>query len=219
VRGGIPVCWPWFGPHASESSYPANGIARNLDWELIESGDWDAALRLVPQSAFWPHPSEVECRFTVGHALEVELVTRNTGKEPFTLGCALHTYFSVSDARDIEVLGLENVSYIDKVGGGRKIQQGPVKIDGEVDRIYVDTASSCVLVDPGLKRIIRIEKRGSNSTVIWNPGCDKAEKMGDVGNHLGMLCIETCNAADDVVTVLPGQSHSLWTRYSVEKQG
>ncbi len=219
VRGGIPVCWPWFGPHATEPSYPAHGIARNLDWELIESNDSGAKMRLVPQSPFWPHPSYVECSFRVGHALEVELVTHNTGSEPFELGCALHTYFAVSDAREIEVRGLENVSYIDKVGGGRRIQEGPVKIDGEVDRIYVDTASDCLIVDPGFKRIIRVEKQGSRSTVVWNPGIDKAEKMGDVGNHLGMLCVETCNAADDVVTVLPGQSHRLYARYSVEKLG
>lgn len=218
ARGGIPICWPWFGPHASDS-HPAHGIARNLDWELVESHDSGAKLRLAPQSPFWPHPSMVECSFTVGDALEVELVTHNTGSEPFELGCALHTYFAVSDARDVEVLGLDNTPYIDKVGGGRQIQRGPVRIVGEVDRIYLDTASDCILVDPGLNRKIRIEKEGSRSTVIWNPGAEKAEKMGDMGNHLGMLCIETCNAADDVVTVQPGKPHRLWARYSVEKLG
>ena len=219
VRGGIPICWPWFGPHASEPSYPAHGIARNLDWELVESHESGAKLRLIPQSPFWPHTSMVECRFTVGKALEVELVTHNTGSEPFELGCALHTYFSVSDATDVEVLGLDNTSYIDKVEGGRKIQDGPVRISGEVDRVYVGTDSDCILVDPGLNRKIRIEKQGSRSTVVWNPGAEKAEKFGDMGSHLGMLCIETGNAADDVVTVQPGQSHRLWARYSVEKLG
>jgi len=174
-------------------------------------------LRLIPNEASWPYPSELECRVKVGKTLEVELITRNTGLEPFTLGCALHTYFEVGDVRKVEVLGLEEAAYIDKVNGGKNRQSGPVTVNSEVDRIYLDTASDCLIRDPIYGRVIRVEKQGSRSTVVWNPWLEKAGKMGDLGDdgYLNMLCVESCNAADDVVTVPPGKSHQLSVRYSV----
>ncbi len=221
VRGGIPICWPWFGPHPEESSYPAHGFARNLVWEVGGTKSLTDAtqvvLRLVPNEASWPYPSELECRIKVGQTLEMELITRNTGLEPFTLGCALHTYFEVGDVRKIEILGLEEATYIDKVNGGKNRQSGPVTVNSEVDRIYLDTASDCLIRDPIYNRVIRVEKEGSRSTVVWNPWVDKADKMGDLGDdgYLNMLCVESCNAADDVAIVPPGKSHRLSVRYSV----
>jgi len=221
VRGGIPICWPWFGPHPEESSFPAHGFARNLVWEVAGTKSLtnmtQIDLRLIPNEASWPYPSELECRVKVGKTLEVELITRNTGLEPFTLGCALHTYFEVGDVRKVEVLGLEEAAYIDKVNGGKNRQSGPVTVNSEVDRIYLDTASDCLIRDPIYGRVIRVEKQGSRSTVVWNPWLEKAGKMGDLGDdgYLNMLCVESCNAADDVVTVPPGKSHQLSVRYSV----
>lgn len=221
VRGGIPICWPWFGPHPEESSYPAHGFARNLVWEVGGTKSLTDAtqvvLRLVPNEASWPYPSELECRIKVGQTLEMELITQNTGLEPFTLGCALHTYFEVGDVRKIEILGLEEAAYIDKVNGGKNRQSGPVTVNSEVDRIYLDTASDCLIRDPIYNRVIRVEKEGSRSTVVWNPWVDKADKMGDLGDdgYLNMLCVESCNAADDVAIVPPGKSHRLSVRYSV----
>ncbi len=221
VRGGIPICWPWFGPHPEESSYPAHGFARNLVWEVGGTKSLTDAtqvvLRLVPNEASWPYPSELECRIKVGQTLEMELITQNTGLEPFTLGCALHTYFEVGDVRKIEILGLEEAAYIDKVNGGKNRQSGPVTVNSEVDRIYLDTASDCLIRDPIYNRVIRVEKEGSRSTVVWNPWVDKADKMGDLGDdgYLNMLCVESCNAADDVAIVPPGKSHRLSARYSV----
>jgi len=221
VRGGIPICWPWFGPHPEESSFPAHGFARNLVWEVAGTKSLtnmtQIDLRLIPNEASWPYPSELECRVKVGKTLEVELITRNTGLEPFTLGCALHTYFEVGDVRKVEVLGLEEAAYIDKVNGGKNRQSSPVTVNSEVDRIYLDTASDCLIRDPIYGRVIRVEKQGSRSTVVWNPWLEKAGKMGDLGDdgYLNMLCVESCNAADDVVTVPPGKSHQLSVRYSV----
>lgn len=222
LRGGIPVCWPWFGPHPSEPAYPAHGFARNIDWELRdrqESGEGTLlVLGLVPDEASWPHRSELEYRIRVGKALELELVTFNRGETPFVVGCALHTYFRVGDVRNVKVHGLDGTRFLDKVEGGEKIQEGPVTLSSEVDRIYLDTASACVIEDPDMKRSIRIAKEGSRSTVVWNPWVEKAAKMGDLGEdgYLEMLCVETCNAANDVVTVLPGREHCLKAVYTVE---
>ncbi|MFP5507129.1 MAG: D-hexose-6-phosphate mutarotase [Gammaproteobacteria bacterium] len=227
IRGGVPICWPWFGPHASEPSFPGHGFARTVPWDLAETQKLaNGATRLVfrlPHSdatrAQWPHPSEVEIHMVVGPTLEIDLVTRNTGDAPITVGEALHTYFEVGDVRKVKVHGLDGCPYVDKVdGGARKQQAGPVTIAGEVDRIYLESTADCVIEDPVLGRRIRIAKKGSASSVVWNPWIEKAAKMGDLGDsgYLRMLCVESANADADVVSIPPGAEHHLWVRYSVE---
>jgi glucose-6-phosphate 1-epimerase len=226
-RGGVPVCWPWFGPHPSKASFPAHGFARTSPWEVIEAdaledGSDRLGFRLVRTEASfgqWPHATPLEIRYTLGKALEIELTTRNETPEPVTLSEALHTYFSVSDIRNTKVEGLDGCEYVDKVDGGqRKRQAGTIEFGGETDRIYLGTTSDCYIEDPGQKRRIRIEKRGSRSTVVWTPWEEKARKMGDFeeGGYLRMVCVESGNAADDRVTLAPGEEHRLWVRYSVE---
>ncbi len=227
LRGGVPVCWPWFGPHASEPNFPAHGYARTTSWAVVSTAALsDGRTRLVfelPSSeatrTWWPHDTALQLQITVGATLEMDLVTRNNSPASVEIGQALHTYFQVSDVRKVEVHGLEGCAYLDKVDGGlRKHQHASVTIAAEVDRIYLDTAADCLIEDPGLQRRIRIAKRGSRATVVWNPWLEKANKMGDLGDdgYLNMLCVESANAADDVVTLAPNEEHHLWVRYSVE---
>jgi glucose-6-phosphate 1-epimerase len=227
IRGGVPICWPWFGPHAADSKLPAHGYARTVMWEVRETstgGDGSTNIRLGlvdtdATRAQWPHPSSVEVTIKVGKELRVELTTRNLGNAPFELGEALHTYFHISDVANMAIRGLENCDYLDKVENfARKTQQGPIVIESEVDRVYVNTESACVIEDRGLKRGIRIAKEGSRSTVVWNPWTEKAEKMGDFGpdGFRGMVCVETANAMENVVTVAPGSVHSLVAVFSIE---
>jgi len=227
IRGGVPVCWPWFGPHATQPSFPAHGFARTVPWQVcetktLEDGATFVVFRVMRTDAtdvFWPHTSELELGITVGVTLEFDLVTRNTGTESITIGDALHSYFSVSDVRHIAVEGLENCPYIDKLDSDKRKQQaGPVTFSAETDRIYLDASADCLINDPGMQRRIRINKRGSRSTVVWNPWIDKAERMGDMGEngYLNMVCVESTNAADDVVTIAPGDEHHLWVNYQVE---
>jgi len=150
----------------------------------------------------------------------VELVTANTGSQPFELGEALHTYLQISDIANMTIRGLEGCEYNDKVGEtARRMQQDGIVISSEVDRVYVNTEADCVIEDKGLKRAIRIRKQGSRSTVVWNPWTEKAEKMGDFGEklHRDMVCVESANALENVVTVAPGETHRLVAVYSVEK--
>jgi D-hexose-6-phosphate mutarotase len=169
--------------------------------------------------AQWPHPSTVKIEMTVGKSLKIDLVTHNTGKQPFVLGEALHTYFHISDVAQMTIRGLEGCEYLDKVGepASRKQQDGIV-IASEVDRVYINTAADCVIEDRGLKRAIRISKQGSHSTVVWNPWTEKADKMGDFGQegYRGMVCVESANAFDNLVTVKPGETHKLSVVYSLE---
>ncbi|MDD5331181.1 MAG: D-hexose-6-phosphate mutarotase, partial [Sulfuricella sp.] len=220
IRGGVPICWPWFGPHATEAGFPGHGFARTVMWEVKETqalpdGASFLSFGLVETDATraqWPHPSTVELRVTVGAELKVELVTRNTGSAPFQLGEAFHTYFHIGDVAEMAIGGLEGCAYLDKVDNfARKTQSGAVTIASEVDRVYLDTATDCLIEDRRLNRRIRVAKQNSLSTVVWNPWTEKAEKMGDFGpeGHRGMVCVESGNAVDNVVTVAPGAAHSL----------
>jgi glucose-6-phosphate 1-epimerase len=226
IRGGVPVCWPWFGPHASDPNRPAHGFARTVPWEVIgtralDDGATRLDFRLVQNEAtraLWPHATLLECRLRVGTALEIDLVTRNADRSAITIGDALHTYFEVGDVRRIAILGLEGCPYLDKMDGGkRKHQSGPVTIGAETDRIYLDSTADCLIDDLTLNRRIRIRKRGSRSTVVWNPWIEKSDRMGDFGadGYLNMVCVESANAADDVMTIAPGGEHHLWVRYDI----
>lgn len=227
IRGGVPLCWPWFGPHASMTTYPGHGFARTVMWEVTgvhstNDGGTRLEFRLPAASKNaqqWPHLSEVALHVTVGARLELVLITRNTGDQAFVLGDALHTYFRVSDVRRIAIQGLAGCPYVDKVDGSkRKTQTGDVTIAAETDRIYLDSTGDCVIHDPGYGRQIRIAKRNSRSTIVWNPWIEKAEKMGDLGpdGYLHMVCVESANADADVVTLAPGKEHHLQVVYSVE---
>ena len=227
IRGGVPVCWPWFGPHATQPSFPAHGFVRTVPWRVCETKILEDGATFVAFSVtrtdttdvFWPHTVELELAVKVGVTLEFDLVTRNTGSESITIGEALHSYFSVGDVRHIAVEGLEGCVYIDKLDSGkRKQQSGPVVFDAETDRIYLDASAECLINDPRMQRRIRIVKSGSRSTVVWNPWVDKAERMGDMGEngYLNMVCVESANAADDVVTIAPGDEHHLRVSYRLE---
>lgn len=228
MRGGIPICWPWFGAHKTESKFPGHGYARTVPWEVLETialPDGSTFLRfsLIESDATraqWPHRSNVQLEVTVGKALRVELVTTNTGNQAFELSEALHTYFQISDVDNVCIRGLEDCDYLDKVQDfARCKQQGGIVIGSEVDRVYVNTAADCIIEDKGLKRAIRIAKQGSRSTVVWNPWAEKAEKMGDMGadGYRHMVCVESGNAWDDTLTLQPGEAHRLVAVYSVEK--
>lgn len=229
VRGGIPVCWPWFGPHVTDPALPSHGFARTNDWEVIgsaimEDGRTQLRLRLPEQAStrqLWPYATDLEISITIGETLEIALQTHNRQDITISITEALHTYFAIGDIDKISVHGLEDTEYMDKVDGGqRKLQHGPVFIAGEVDRVYLGTRADCVIRDTDLKRNIHISKKGSNSTVVWNPSSDKAAKLGDMGEQgfRKMLCVESGNALDDAVSLAPGESHVLWVSYRVESQ-
>lgn len=237
VRGGVPVCWPWFGAylserdgftaHASDADFPAHGFARTTYWqvvkiEILENGYTCITFTTGPHpetAMMWPADTEVAFQLCIGTKLEMELLTRNKGSMPVTIGQALHTYFRIGDVSKVRLHGLDDTQYQDKLESFKcKYQHGPVTVDGEVDRIYLDTVGDCVIEDCSLKRRIIIRKCGSHSTVVWNPWQETAEKMGDLGKdgYKEMLCVESSNAAEDVVTIEPGKSHRLWVQYEVQ---
>lgn len=227
IRGGVPICWPWFGPHAAESSFPGHGFARTVMWEVLSSrslpdGATAVTLALIANDLTrkqWPHDTKVQLTVTVGRSLMLSLATTNNGPGQLKLGEALHTYFQIGDIGQVQIVGLENTAYLDKVGEHcRRTQQGPIRFSGETDRVYVDTEASCSIVDDRLKRRIVIRKTGSRSTVVWTPWNEKADKMGDFGadGWRQMVCVETANALENCVVLESGQTHKMTAEYSAE---
>ncbi len=223
VRGGIPVCWPWFGPHPNDPRQPAHGLVRSSRWRVVETAVHGHAVRvrfawaLETNTAGFPAGLTAQLDVTLGEDLALDLVTFNGGDEAIALTQALHTYLKVGDIGGVTVSGLEGRPYVDQLEpssqrrGAHKLQTGLVVFEGEVDRIYATADPIATVLDPLLGRRIVVDKDGSASTVVWNPWIEKAARLGDVGpdGYRAFVCIETANAGDDVRTVQPGTSHRL----------
>lgn len=224
VRGGVPVCWPWFGP--GEPGLPAHGFARTRLWEhrqTWQTGD-GTCVRLglrddASTRAWWNHAFDLEMQFTLGTTLSMALTTHNTGLEAFEISQALHSYFQVGDIGRTSLRGLEGAHYLDKLDCNQtRTQQGAIRFDGETDRVYVATDANCTIDDVAQQRRIIVSKSGSHSTVVWNPWVHKSASFTDMahGEYRHMLCVETANAAPDEVTIQPGERHTLCAHVRLE---
>ena len=201
IRGGIPVCWPWFGPHPADPTLPSHGFVRTAMWSVEETetgsedgGEAEVTLRLTSSEetrAIWPHPFDLRLTVSLGPALTVSLEATHPApdgapsarRRPYTVTGALHTYLAVGDAAPVVIRGLEGARYVDKVAGGdtRDVQEGPLTIAGETDRVYVDTAAPVTVEDPTLGRRLMVAKEGSSSTVVWNPWQGRAGRCRTSG--------------------------------------
>ncbi len=221
IRGGVPICFPWFGPHPSNSSEPAHGRARITPWNLTAAFPInEGGVGLELENTF--DPFQVKFRVEFGHDLQMSLqVTLSKfAMQPEKFEAALHTYFSVSEIAQVEITGLETSAYIDKVGEiTRKPATGKaIRFESETDRVYLNTTADCILTDPLKHRKITVSKTGSDATVIWNPWIDKSVRMPDFGNDEwpGMLCIETANVSDNAIELQPGQTHVMSAQIRVD---
>jgi D-hexose-6-phosphate mutarotase len=217
IRGGIPIILPWFGPREGE---PAHGFARLADWELHEAvalPDGGATLRFsLPEtdgSAMWP-AFTANYVVTVARQLTLELIITNCSRDQqFSFENCLHTYFHVGDVTQISVTGLKGATYLDKADNyAQKTDTADaISISSEVDRTYLDTSSVVEIHDRSLRRKIRIEKSGSNSTVVWNPWIAKSAQMPDFGEdeYKQMVCVESGNVGRNKVVLPPGRSSLL----------
>lgn len=228
IKGGVPVCWPWFGPDPEGLGRPSHGFVRNRLWNVLGTettaeGEVKVKLGLAETAEtreIWPQAFEVAMEISVGDSLTVELITRNTGVRAFSITQALHTYFNVGDIDRVKVLGLEEIEYVDKTdNGAKKTQKGAVTISSEVDRIYTNVPNELVIEDAALGRKIFISSTGSKTAVVWNPWVEISGKMADLEDedYKGFVCVETANAAEDVVEVPASGEYRLVANYRIER--
>jgi len=227
IRGGIPVIFPWFGPRSGDPAAPQHGFARSLMWDVqsvAEHADGAISVSLtLPASDLscrWlPNSFQLVYEISIGASLQGSLRVRNTSDSALQFEEALHTYLAVSDVRNIGIEGLSGHTCIDKVDQmKRKVQPaGALRLVGETDRVYLDAPGAVAVFDPAGRRLV-ISKDGSRSTVVWNPWAQKARAMSDLGEDQWprMVCIETANAADNAVTLAPGEQHIMRASISAE---
>ena len=219
IRGGIPLCFPWFGPHATQPDAPGHGWARLNAWKVNASSVDPRGLATIELEL---EQDEFHCllKMEFGQVLDVELAVRlvSGAREPSKYQVALHSYFAVGDVASISITGLEQADYIDKLDqASRKAATGKaIQFDAECDRIYLDTKATCTLHDPVMSRRIEVAKRGSEHTVVWNPWIAKAARMPDFGNQewQKMVCIETANVGPEQ-WLSPGETARIATRIGV----
>jgi D-hexose-6-phosphate mutarotase len=227
IRGGVPICWPWFGNHPTSPQLPGHGYARISPWDVAATermNDGAIQIRLTMQDtemslAHFPRSVRLAVQITVGKELTVELKTTNESNQDIVLTEGLHTYFKVGDISAIQVRGLEGAQYVDLIRGNAiATQEGPIRFDGEVGRIFTNSTATCVIEDPSLARRITAQKKGSLSTAVWNPWAQTAAKMDDLGSAgwRDMVCVESANALDNSVKVGPNASHVMGITYSAE---
>jgi glucose-6-phosphate 1-epimerase len=226
IRGGVPVCFPWFGDKADDPKAPAHGFVRTKAWHLesIERDGDRVTVGMFTDSSkstqkWWPSEFRLVHRATFGPELLLELIVTNTGAAPLRFEEALHAYYRVRDVTKTSIAGLDQVHYLDKTDSIRdKIQDGKVLITAETDRVYLDTHHALKLSDAVLHRVITVAKENSRTTVVWNPYPEKAAAMKDLGRSewKSMLCIEVTNVGDYAVQVAPGEQHRMAAKVSVK---
>lgn len=221
IRGGVPLCFPWFGPNAGHPDAPSHGFARVSRWELVEAKDDGAfvtvtlSLSGAPEAmtSVWPYRTDLLYTVVIGATLTLSLQVTNRDDEAITYEEALHTYLSVRDIRETVVAGLEGTGFIDKIAGGVTMpgETGPVRVRTATDRVYPGTTARTVVTDPEAGREVTIGKQGSSTTVVWNPWQERAAEMSDFGDDewTCMVCVETCNTGTDAISLEPGESHTM----------
>lgn len=217
IRGGIPICFPWFGGGPVGVLEPAHGFARTSNWRQVSANAFELTSADIDDGV-WPFPFNARYEVTAGTSLRTALTVTNTGNDPFHYEAALHTYLAVGDIHSIRITGLDAASFRDKVTGDDAcVQHGDLIVNGETDRIYTSTAD-VTIDDPVTRRRIRVTKTGSANTVVWNPWIDKSARLADFGDDewQGMLCIEAANVLDEAVTLDGGGTHTISSELIIE---
>ena len=214
IRGGIPLCWPWFGPDPA----PTHGVARIQFWQLKDAAvlaDGSDSLTFE-LSVTDPHPLKVSMTVNFGAKLTVSMTTVNTGSTAYKLGDAIHTYFNIGEITQTTIRGLGGAFTENRVNNTDFTAQDAFGFEAETDNIYHSEAA-VTIDDPVKKRKILVEKENSRTTVVWNPWIAKSQRMADFGDeeYHTMVCVEAANCSVDRIDLAPGASHTLTQKISV----
>ncbi len=227
IRGGIPLCFPWFGPHETDSSKPQHGFARLSYWEVkstqqLKDGSTELILTLKENEEtmkLWPFSFEAELTVVAGAAFTISLQIKNTSDKTFTYTDALHTYFHISELSNLQIAGLAGTSWYNGFVSETTVQADEkLIISKEENRRYVNHTNDCMISDAGYHRNIRVSKTGSKVTVVWNPYKETAKSIADMPDdgYNTFICVEAANAYTDAVVLEPGQQHIISQTFSVQ---
>jgi len=227
IRGGIPICFPWFRGKVNDPKAPAHGFVRTKTWQLESITESEAGVTVSTSTTtdahtrqWWPAEFRLVHRVTFGPQLNLELVCTNTGPTTFRFEEALHTYNRVGDVGRVRLRGLNNVHFLDNTCSNKeKMQDGDVAIAAQTDNAYLNTAGEVELLDEVMRRRIRLRKHNSLTTVVWNPWREGAAALRDLGDGEWnqFLCVEASNILDSAVSLEPGQEHRMTAVISVEQ--
>ncbi len=220
VRGGIPICWPWFGKHPLDSALPAHGFVRNRVWVLdqvleLDSGETELVFNLDSTDetlAMWPYQFHLQLKVNVGRELVVSLTTVNLNHSPVEITEAFHSYFKVADARDLLIGGLENTLHLDKLTDVEDEQQAEsIILNPPMDSVYLNHIADVKIKDEGNQRTLVVKKTQAKSCVIWNPGVEIVKGFEDIPNNSWpkFVCVEAGNVLDNRVTIASGEKHIM----------
>ncbi|WP_073585793.1 D-hexose-6-phosphate mutarotase [Vibrio quintilis] len=224
IRGGIPVCWPWFGGIGS----PNHGFARIQEWQLVEHRESEAgvvvSLGLKSSEAtrhIWPYEFHLLLHIAIGDELRLSLEITNTDEKVWNFSGALHSYLNIGDIEKISTTGMGK-EYIDKLQNNQVCQGGEtLTLTQGIDRIYTSPDERIIMQDPTLNRALTVDNTGHNSAVLWNPWDELSKAMSDMTDdaYQTMFCIESaifspCLSAG--ITLQPGDSHTLTTTIAAQ---
>lgn len=210
IRGGVPICFPWFGPNKADPAAPAHGTVRTQLWQMRESRMTADGLMIalgIDQPSF-----SLLFRVVFGDSLDMSLQIKNATQAEQCCEVALHTYFQLSDVHAVQVSGLEKQAYRDQLTGQTVAPTGaPIRFTEETDRVYHGAVAEIRLNDPGFQRTIVVRPRASQSTVVWNPWIAKSQRLADFGDqeYLTMCCIETANVATSGWLIPAGKEQTI----------
>lgn len=225
IRGGVPICWPWFAAGPTGEVSPSHGFVRTVPWHLREHTEEMLSWTLTEADTEgqdgtdrFAHRFSCEVNARLGESLEVSLTVHNTSDSPFDYEAALHTYLHVGDVESLRISGLDDTTYFDKVTSQQQTQRDDLLFTGETDRIY-HSPGPVTVHDPTLSRDLHISSEGATSSVVWNPWADKAAGLPDMGDHewRRMVCVEAGVIGDGRIGLNPGEQHTLQQRISVER--
>jgi glucose-6-phosphate 1-epimerase len=227
IRGGIPICFPWFRAKADDPHAPAHGVVRTRTWQLVSIVKTEAGVAVTTSTEsdeqsrrWWPGEFRLEHRVTFGAELTLELICTNTGTTSLRFEEALHTYNRVADVGHVRLQGLDSVRFLDNTDSNKaKLQRGDVVIASQTDNAYLDTRSTIDLLDSGMRRRIRLTKANSMTTVVWNPWREGAAGLRDLGDGewTQFICVEASNILDAAINLAPRGQHKITAVLSLEK--
>jgi glucose-6-phosphate 1-epimerase len=223
IRGGVPICWPWFGPHTQEASAPAHGLVRTSDWdyEVITDTAERTDLRFTYQTTGdqpgFKYKATCELLISIGDTLVMSLTTINNDDKPFELSQALHTYFSCANIDHVRIQGLDGARFLNRLENKAYELKGEFVFDQEVDGVVLDKGETVKLTSLG-KEAVTMTRKGSNSLVLWNPWIEKSKTLSNFNDleYTSMFCVETTNASEDSRLVKPGKTHVMLMEISTE---